>query len=287
MRRGPSTRRRTASVTAAVLAFGIASCSGEPPEPPESAPVPSPSAAPSAPAPSPSAAPATVAPAAKPTGGLKTISYTHVPAGFPADPAPASLGPLTEGLHPTRKLAVYDAPGGTPHAYLAPTIRGVPVVVPIVAKKPGWSAVLLPSVNRRIGWLPDRGWTAVPLRDQVIVRLSDRTLTWLRGGVLQKTWTVGIGATRTPTPLGRTFVLGRTGTHGHIYAGLDALVLGAVPDDRGAVAPGLQNAHTGIHAWYRKSVFGHRISNGCVRMPAAAQQTLLDNLAPGTPITVL
>ncbi|GAA0560304.1 hypothetical protein GCM10010172_49310 [Paractinoplanes ferrugineus] len=242
--------------------------------------------APSAP-PAPSAAPETVAPAAAPSGELDVITYTHVPAGLPADPGPASLDPLTEGLHPTRRLVLYDAPGGEPRAYLPPTIRGVTVVVPIVATRPGWSAVLLPSVNRRIGWLPDHGWQARELTDQVVVRRGDRTLTWLRAGVPRKAWSVAIGTARTPTPLGRTFVLGRTGTRGSHYAGLDALVLGAVPDDRDAVAPGLRDAHTGIHAWYRKSVFGHAASNGCVRMPREAQRTLLDNLAAGTPITVV
>ncbi|MFD0517060.1 L,D-transpeptidase [Paractinoplanes durhamensis] len=252
------------------------------------APVAQPPPAPTTPAPTPRPTPTVdrILPAAAAPDDLPVISYLHVPRGFPADPDQASEAHLPEGLHPAHQLAVYDAPGGRPRAFLAPTIRGVTVIVPIVAKRPGWSAVLLPSVNRRIGWLPDGGWHAKTLRDHLIVRRGDRTLTWLRDGVRQKTWTVAIGADRTPTPLGRTFVLGRTGTHGSVYAGLDALVLGAVPDDRDAVAPGLRGAHTGIHAWYRSSVFGRNVSNGCVRMPRDAQRTLLAQLDPGTPITV-
>ena len=81
--------------------------------------------------------------------------------------------------------------------------------------------------------------------------------------------------------------MARTGTHGDIYAGLDALVLGAVPENRDALAAGLRGAHTGIHAWSRTSAFGRSVSNGCVRMPAAAQRTLLTNLLPGTTVHVV
>ena len=232
----------------------------------------------------------TIEVAIKAPKGLKTITYLHVPGGFPEDAAQGDTGAVTEGLHATRKLALYDSPGGKPRAYLPPDIRGVDVTVPIVDHAPGWVAVLVPSANRRIGWLPeqtpDGGWERRQLHDQLVVSRKDHELTWLRDGVRQNSWTVATGSNRTPTPLGRTFVLGRTGTHGAVYAGLDALVLGAVPDDRDAVAAGLRNAHTGIHAWYRRSAFGHSVSNGCVRMPADAQRTLLANIGPGTVVTV-
>src|SRR4051794_6428463 len=98
MRRGPRTSRRAASVSAAVLAFGVVACTdgGAEPEPAAPAVVRAAPSAPSAPRPAPSAAPETIAPAAKPSGDLRTISYTHVPGGFPADPAPESLDRLTQ-----------------------------------------------------------------------------------------------------------------------------------------------------------------------------------------------
>jgi hypothetical protein len=242
-------------------------------------------------APSATASPAptreVIRPAAAAPAGLKVITYRHVPPGFPADPKPADLTALTEGLHAPRNLALYDEPGGEPRAYLPPSIRGVEITVPIVERRPGWAAVLLPSVNRRIGWLPAHGWHSRPLRDQLVLRRDRHELTWRHDGVREKTWTVATGSSRTPTPLGRTFVLGRTGTHGSIYAGLDALVLGAVPDDRDALAPGLRDAHTGIHSWYRDSVFGHSISNGCIRVPPDGQRDLLENIPAGTPVTVV
>ena len=221
-------------------------------------------------------------------GNLPVIDYLHVPGGFPADTQSSSTEALTEGLHPTGNLAVYDAPGGKPRAFLPSRISGVEVTVPIVARQSGWVAVLLPSVDRRLGWLPGQaGWAARPLHDQLVLRRGAHELTWLRDGVLQKTWTVATGAAQTPTPLGRTFVLGRTTTDGAVYAGLDALVLGSVPEEREALAPGLRNGHTAIHSWYRTSAFGHSVSNGCIRVPQAGQRTLLHEIAAGTLVTVL
>jgi lipoprotein-anchoring transpeptidase ErfK/SrfK len=160
-------------------------------------------------------------------------------------------------------------------------------VVPIVEKQSGWVAVLLPSVNRTIGWLAPGGWEVVPLTGQVVVRLSSHQLTYYQNGTVQGTWTVAVGAAKTPTPLGRTFVLGRSHLSGSVYAGLDVLALGAVPDDPSAVATGLSGAHMGIHSWYQSSVFGKNISNGCVRVPKDAQQVFLNQLTPGTEVLVL
>jgi L,D-transpeptidase catalytic domain len=234
----------------------------------------------------PSPTPSTVPSPAPVKGGLKTIDYTPAPKGFPADPDARSTAQLTEGLHVVKKTPVYDAPGGTARAYLAPAISGVQLVMPIVEHRAGWVAVLLPSVNRTVGWLPQGNYTTVKLRDQLLVNKSAHTLTWLRDGVAQQSWTVTLGASATPTPLGRTFVLGHSTLPGKVYAGVDAIALGAVPDNPDAVATGLKGAHIGIHAWYRND-FGYNKSNGCIRVPKPGQQTLLSELAAGTPIVVV
>lgn len=249
------------------------------------------------PSPSPAANPASQSPSASPTPSVIRVPsapaslpvfdyFKRPPDGFPADPEPASTVPLAQALRPTRKLAVYDAPGGKPLAYAAPTISGVPLVMPIVGEQRGWRSVILPSVNRTVGWVPPTGWTQVELRDQLVVHLKTHQLVWLRDGQVQHTWTVALGASRTPTPRGRTFVLARTSSHGSVYAGVDILALGAVPDYPDAVAAGLSDAHTGIHAWHDSSVFGKSLSNGCIRVPKAAQQQLV-GLAAGTGVVVV
>lgn len=224
----------------------------------------------------------------KASADLPVITYTKVPSGFPVDQASTSTTPLTEGLRPDDKVALYDAPGGTPRAYLPAVISGVDVTVPVVGRDQGWTAVLLPSVDRRIGWVaPGQGFSLSKLRDQLILQRGDHELTWLRDGVQKESWTVATGATQTPTPLGRTFVLGRTVTDGDEYAGLDALVLGAVPEQKEALAPGLQDGHTAIHSWYHSSVFGHDISNGCIRVPKAGQKQLLEEIPSGTGVSIV
>jgi lipoprotein-anchoring transpeptidase ErfK/SrfK len=268
-----------ALVVAVGLARGSESAVTRPGTP---AAAPSPAATASA-----SAAPtATVPPAAEPPGDLPVIAYAKGPRGLPADPDPGSAVPVTEALRPTTRIALYDAPGGRPRAWLPPRISGLPVVAPIVARENGWAAVLAPAANRRIGWVPETGWRAEPLRDQLVVSLGARRLTWLRDGAEQDRWSVAIGTDRTPTPHGRTFVLGRTRTSGAVYAGLDALVLGSVPEEPGKLAASLRGAHTGIHAWTNSSAFGRDVSNGCVRTPAAVQRKLLAQVDPGTPVLV-
>jgi hypothetical protein len=219
---------------------------------------------------------------------LPVISYYKIPGGFPADQASASTTPLTEGAVPGDKVAVYDAPGGRPRAFLPAEISGVDVTVPVVGRDRGWTAVLLPSVDRTIGWLaPGHGFSLTTLHDQLVLKRSDHELTWLRDGVQKASWTVATGAEATPTPLGRTFVLGRTRTDGDEYAGLDALVLGAVPEQKEALAPGLRDGHTAIHSWYKPAVFGHAVSNGCIRVPKAGQQKLLDGVPAGTGVSIV
>jgi hypothetical protein len=281
----PLVARRAVALVA--VAAALAACGGKPPKPkaaasPAAAPAASASPAPSAPA-SPAGSPP---PAATPAAGLPTITYTQAAAGLPADPDQASTALLAEALQVTAKTPVYDAPGGRARAYLTPQISGVDLIMPVVRRENGWVAVLLPSLNRSIGWLPEGGAHTVALHDQLVVRRGAFTLTWLRDGVVRQTWTVTVGAPATQTPLGRTFVLGRSSLPSKVYAGLDVLALGGVPDDKGAVADGLADAHTGIHAWYRNE-FGYRKSNGCVRMPPAAQKVLLDNIPPGTSVVVL
>jgi lipoprotein-anchoring transpeptidase ErfK/SrfK len=232
--------------------------------------------------------PSETVPAAAPaTGDLPVINYGRAPRGFPADPAPMSTTALTEGLHPTRKVAVYDAPDGRPLAYLTPTLAGLQLVMPVVARKSGWVSVVLPSANRTLGWLPAGGWTITPLRDQLVVALASHTLTWYREGRRMQSWTVATGTSRTPTPLGRTFILGRSAAPSSVYAGVDVFVLGAVPDDPSTLSAGLRGAHTGLHAWYSSSVFGKSVSNGCIRMPRSGQQTLLAELTSGTELVVV
>ncbi|WP_229789391.1 L,D-transpeptidase [Pilimelia terevasa] len=230
---------------------------------------------------------APVPPAARAASDLPTVTYLgRLPAGLPRDPAPMSPTLLTTVVRPQKTLAVYDRPGGRARVFLPRAIHGVPVHVPLVRRQTGWIGVLLPSGNRTIGWLPPGGWDTTTVRDQLVIRRKAHTLTWLRDGKARRTWTVSVGSGQSPTPLGRSFVFGRSALPGEVYAGLDVLALGAVPDDPDSVPAGLRGAHIGIHSWYQNT-FGGNTSDGCVQVPQAGQRLLLANVTKGSGVLVL
>ncbi|MFJ6199298.1 L,D-transpeptidase [Micromonospora sp. NPDC092111] len=239
------------------------------------------------PAPTTDAADPTVPAAAPAPAGLPVIDYDPAPAGFPADPHPLDVTPLTEGLTPTRKIAAYDAPGGRPRALLAPTINGVGLTMPVVTRRTGWTAVLLPSASRRVAWLPEGGWTGAALRDQIVVERRAHRLTWYRHGQPLRSWPVSLGQPGQATPLGRTFILGRTPPPEEVYGGVDVFALGAVPDDPDAVPTGLRGAHIGLHSWQDDDTLGQDVTNGCIRLTRSAQRELLAEVLPGTELVVV
>jgi hypothetical protein len=236
----------------------------------------------------PTAAPSEAAlPVNPPRDDLPVIDYEPLLVPFPADPEPSSTARIGEGVRPQRRLAVYDAAGGTAKAFLDPTIRGVEVTLPIVESRSGWVGVLLPSANRTIGWLPPGGWATAALPDQLIVVRSTHQLLWYRNDALVRSWSVSLGAKVTPTPLGRSLILGRSSLPGYVYADTMVFALGAVPDDPEAVPVGLRGAHIGIHTWYHDRELGQNTTDGCIRLTKAGQQQLLAELSAGTEVVVV
>ncbi|MGI5523142.1 L,D-transpeptidase [Micromonospora sp. CA-259024] len=228
-----------------------------------------------------------VPPAAPAPAGLPVVDYDPAPGGFPADPATMDTTPLTEGAHPTKRIAAYDAPGGRPRAFLEPSIRGVELTMPIADRRAGWTAVLLPSANRRLAWLPPGGFDTVPLRDQIVVERKVHRLTWYRAGKAVRSWEVSLGQSGQETPLGRTFILGRTPPPEEVYGGVDIYALGSVPDDPESVPAGLRGAHIGVHTWYNDDELGENTTNGCIRLTRSGQRELLAEVRPGTSVVVV
>ncbi|WFE52425.1 L,D-transpeptidase [Micromonospora sp. WMMD1155] len=228
-----------------------------------------------------------IPPAAPAPAGLPVVDYDPAPGGFPADPATMDTTPLTEGAHPTKRIAAYDAPGGRPRAFLEPTIRGVELTMPIADRHAGWTAVLLPSANRRLAWLPPGGFDTVPLRDQIVVERAVHRLTWYRAGKAVRSWEVSLGQAGQETPLGRTFILGRTPPPESVYGGVDIYALGSVPDDPESVPAGLRGAHIGVHTWHNDDELGENTTNGCIRLTRSGQRELLAEVRPGSSLVVV
>jgi lipoprotein-anchoring transpeptidase ErfK/SrfK len=195
-------------------------------------------------------------------------------ATIPAAPADPSRFAATSGLvvHPLAAQIVYGRPGGAPVAVLPVTELGGPTWVPVVQSGPGWDQVLLPSrPNHITGWIYTAGAdpklqtarTSYLLR----VNLGTRRLSVYDGNRLLGAWTVAIGAKGTPTPTGRTFLLALLAPPDPTYSPL-ILPLGFHSNALSSFGGG--PGTVGIHGWPDTSVFGHAVSNGCVRVPAAA-----------------
>jgi lipoprotein-anchoring transpeptidase ErfK/SrfK len=202
----------------------------------------------------------------------------------PRDPDP--FGPETGTvLHPTVTWVVYARPGGPPVAALPATELESPTWVPVVQSQPGWDRVLLPTrPNRSTGWLyvGGEGLQTAYSAYRVEVNLAAFRLTVLDAGRKLGTWTVAVGARGTPTPTGRTFLLASLAPQHPTYSPL-ILPLGLHSNTLSTFGGG--PGTVGLHGWPDPAVFGHAVSHGCVRVPAAALR-VLGRVPLGSPVMI-
>jgi lipoprotein-anchoring transpeptidase ErfK/SrfK len=191
----------------------------------------------------------------------------------PLDPDPFTAETGTV-LHPTVTVVVYARPGGPAVAALPATELGGPTWVPVVQSRSGWDRVLLPTrPNRSTGWiyLRSKGLRTAYSAYQVQINLAAYRMTVLDAGRSLGSWTVAVGAPGTPTPTGRTFVLASLAPVHPTYSPL-ILPLGVHSETLTTFGGG--PGTVGLHGWPDPAVFGHAVSHGCVRVPAAALRVL-------------
>ena len=202
----------------------------------------------------------------------------------PRDPAP--FAPETGVvLHPATTRVVYARPGGPPVAALPATELGSPTWVPVVQSQRGWDRVLLPSrPNRSTGWiyLGGGGVRTAYSPYRVKVNLAAYRLTVVDAGRILGSWTVAKGSAGTPTPTGRTFLLASVAPLHPTYSPL-ILPLGAHSNTLTTFGGG--PGTVGLHGWPDPAVFGHAVSHGCVRVPAAALKAL-SRVPLGSPVII-
>ena len=197
-------------------------------------------------------------------------TYTTVE-GAPADPDPAGR---TDGLvvHPVRETPVHDAPDGRAIARMETTQFG-DTWLPVLAEQPGWVQVLLPSrPSSSTGWIRADDVERARTPYVIQVHLGSKMLELVRDGNVADQWSIGIGKEETPTPTGRTFLLGAFADENQSYSPV-ILPLGthSPTHDTYGGGPGT----VAIHTWPSDDVFGAAISDGCIRVP----QDALDQLA--------
>ncbi|WP_433465153.1 L,D-transpeptidase [Spirillospora sp. CA-128828] len=222
---------------------------------------------------------------ASPAGGTDKLpqatTYTTLN-DLPKDPAPAAKSDGTV-VHPEDTVPVSAKPGAPAVAELPSTQLKGPTWVPVVESRPGWRRVLLPSrPNGVSGWIPDSGLKTARSSSAVSVDLGDKKLTLFRGGRKTGAWSVAVGAPKTPTPTGRTFLLASLAPAKATYSplilpvGAHSATLDSFGGGPGTVA---------FHGWPSKSVFGKAVTHGCVRVPADALKQL-SQVPLGTPVQI-
>jgi lipoprotein-anchoring transpeptidase ErfK/SrfK len=205
----------------------------------------------------------------------RATTFTSI-AAAPLDQAPfAPTGGLV--VHPLAAQVLYAGPGKRPIAVLPATELGGPTWVPVVQTSQGWDQVLLPSrPNRATGWIFTGGSAGSRLEVRstaylIRIQTGARKLSVDDGGRSLGTWTVAVGASGTPTPTGRTFLLALLAPPHPTYSPL-ILPLGFHSNVFSTFGGG--PGTVGLHGWPDSSVFGQAISNGCVRVPAQALRVL-------------
>lgn len=219
-----------------------------------------------------------------PPVGVSAREFAKLPqattfASIPAVPLDLAPFAITSGLvvHPLSPQVLYAGPGRQPIAVLPVTELGGPTWVPMVQTSRGWAQVLLPSrPNRATGWIFTGGSRGPRLEVRssmylIRIQIGARKISVDDGGHLLGTWTVAVGASRTPTPTGRTFLLASLAPPHPTYSPL-ILPLGFHSNVFSTFGGG--PGTVGLHGWPDPSVFGQAISNGCVRVPADALRVL-------------
>ncbi len=187
-----------------------------------------------------------------------------------------------EVVHPLRMIPVFARPGRKPVAKVGPRQMGE-LWLPVVGRKGRWTKVLLPSrPNSAAGWVLTRDVERRTTPYEVTVHLGSRTLEVTQDGNQLGSWAVAIGASSTPTPTGRTFVLGLIQDANQSFS--DYIIpLGTHSDtlDTYGGGPGT----VAFHGWPDASVFGQAISHGCIRVPDEGMD-VLRRVPLGSPVTI-
>jgi lipoprotein-anchoring transpeptidase ErfK/SrfK len=149
--------------------------------------------------------------------------------------------------------------------------------------RPAWYRISLPGrPNGRTGWIPAASVDVRPVRKEIVIDRSDRTLELRDGDRLVLRTRVAVGARGMETPLGRFYVMAKFRP--------TAPILGSFGFETSAYSklsewPG--GGIVGIHGTNAPSLLGQAVSHGCIRVANEAILRLKDLVPVGTPIRIV
>ena len=203
--------------------------------------------------------------------------------------APAYVALATKDVtvrdRPTRKgdiVAVFPQalPWGSPTPFLIDRARRT-------TTGDVWLQVLLPKrPNGSSGWVERDQVRIKPVSHQVVVDLSSRTASLLRGKRKIRSFRVGVGTAGTPTPTGRFYITVKLRPPQISAAAYGAWALGLSGYSEVHQTFGTGDGQIALHGTYKPELLGQPVSNGCVRMDNETITLLAETLPLGTPVTI-
>ncbi|HEY2777264.1 MAG TPA: L,D-transpeptidase [Gaiellaceae bacterium] len=195
------------------------------------------------------------------------------------------------GFAPNGAVA-YRTPGGAVVARFGrENVNGYPTYFGVLGKRVGkdcralWYRVQLPiRPNGAVGWVRASAIELQPVDLRIEVDVSRRQLTLFRTGKRVLEATVAVGASATPTPIGRYYVNQRlvpTDTSGPYGPG--ALGISAFSP---VLTGWAQGGPVAIHGTNEPWSIGHAVSNGCIRLPNDTLSRLFKIVPPGTQVII-
>jgi lipoprotein-anchoring transpeptidase ErfK/SrfK len=222
---------------------------------------------------------------------------TPVASSVPAVPVPVSVEPvLPKGTFVARSkspnLTIWRRPtiaSGQRFSFPSRNPVGQPLsfLVTSTARDTAgdpWLRILLPiRPNESAGWVRMAAVTTHRARERIVVDLSERSLRYYRRGQLADRFSVGIGASSTPTAVGTFYVWAQvpqasaSGPYGIFALGLSGF------------SPVLKDWPGGgrmaIHGTPNPGDRGQMVSHGCVRV-YNDDMTRLRHVPLGTPVVI-
>jgi lipoprotein-anchoring transpeptidase ErfK/SrfK len=236
-------------------------------------------------------------------GACSRAPSSPAPSPAPSSPAPSAAAalattPLLDGSGTTvlrargARFLIYRHPG--PGAVLSMVLRGTndwsqPLWLPAVdgfvdANGTAWYHVRLPiRPNGTLGWIRGDETQDRVLHERIVVDLSTHRLQRIVAGDTVETFSIGSGASGTPTPSGRFFVWAHVPTgEPHGPYGVYALGLSGFSD---VITDWIGGGRLAIHGTDDPSDRGVDVSHGCVRVYNPQMQRLTD-VPLGTPVWI-
>ncbi|MEX1037449.1 MAG: L,D-transpeptidase [Acidimicrobiia bacterium] len=186
-------------------------------------------------------------------------------------------------------LDVYQTPADSEPVMNLPAttiLDTVTVVTLVEAPADGWARVMLPvRPNGSEGWVRAADIEIYVVEGRLLVDLSEKTLTYYRGGEVVLTSTVAVGTERNPTPTGHFYVTDNvTLANPNSPWGPHALGLSGRSDSITEYNGG--DGIIGIHGTNRPGSIGQAASLGCVRLPNDVITAIHQMVSIGTPVEI-